>query len=721
MKLTLHVPIVLAVALSSLGSIQATTLNDVMGQTRIHGYYANNQNDESSRSWVELNADGSMETLWIDNEYQESGFELIGGWVLNGNLNASSKQFMSYGGRPLLTAGAYEQFDLATGEVKVLTEYGIQSQWQSIFASLAYCPKDGKVYGFMANRDNGSFEEWRCANADSQLEESECIRELGGDSFLWCPSLCYNEDTDAFYGISFSNQFLKIGYDGSIEELFDLPTDMATTGDNTGLVYVAETKKFLWSRNAANASGLYVIDIEGAKPTIEKVLDLPSTDCFNYFYAGEMPSPDSIPEAPTPGEATFPDGNLEGAISFSLPADFLDGSQIGDKPVSWTVADLSGILASGVGSAGENVEVKIAVAESGSYEFTISSSVEGVSGPSASIEIYIGKDTPSAPVDAILRLDDDTLSAFWQAVTTGSHDGYVDPSMIRYKVYLNDEYVGETAETEFDFSIEVSSAMISYVAKIVAVFEDMESVPAYTNSITVGSALSLPVEILPTEEQAAAMTYFNLVEGQANWKYNTTFTPPVFSSGYNKSGAGTCDNWLITPAIELSSADAVYKLSFESRTFMWSTNEALEVYGGYEPTEEGMSINLIDTFMPCSDDISGDYDIFETYEHEFTVETPGKFYIGFRCVSPENEMGVLLRNICLSSTSSVNHISSENVVVSSGEGFISVAGGDGNHVEIYSASGQLIKSAKVGCSHIPVGKGIYIVKCGAQSAKVVVK
>ncbi|MCH5231413.1 MAG: choice-of-anchor J domain-containing protein [Muribaculaceae bacterium] len=104
------------------------------------------------------------------------------------------------------------------------------------------------------------------------------------------------------------------------------------------------------------------------------------------------------------------------------------------------------------------------------------------------------------------------------------------------------------------------------------------------------------------------------------------------------------DDWLITPAIELT-AENYYNLSFDAHgSKFWP--EKLEVKIGTANTVEAMSDYLLENIVLGNDD-------YTTYTKDFTVPSNGQYFIGFHGISDPEMFVLYLNNVVVSGQGSV--------------------------------------------------------------------
>lgn len=92
-------------------------------------------------------------------------------------------------------------------------------------------------------------------------------------------------------------------------------------------------------------------------------------------------------------------------------------------------------------STGTAASANIQSLTEGMHTFGVYVEASNVKSEKAFENLYIGKDTPQAPVNVVLT----AAGLTWDAVTAGEHGGYVNAAEIGYEVKLDGESKGSTA------------------------------------------------------------------------------------------------------------------------------------------------------------------------------------------------------------------------------------------------------------------------------------
>lgn len=116
-----------------------------------------------------------------------------------------------------------------------------------------------------------------------------------------------------------------------------------------------------------------------------------------------------------------------------------------------------------------------------------------------------------------------------------------------------------------------------------------------------------------------------------------TWTNEYGYAKYTYHGTNQGNDWLITPALKVEGGKK-YTLSVPA--YNNGMKEDIEIYGGKEPTVEGMTDLYLDTHR-----VAGNVDSPEVLEFDFTPAEDGLYYFGFHAVSEADQYYLYLKDI----------------------------------------------------------------------------
>lgn len=462
-----------------------------------------------------------------------------------------------------------------------------------------------------------------------------------GDGFAF--SLVNAEDgakteiaaTDNYYGA------MATGKDGMIYALaddnclwkIDPTTGAETKVGDTGLTY-ADASTYLGHSAAMDqkngvlymsaigvdrvTSGLYAVDINTGAATL--ALDWGLKQVFGLT----IPSAKAADDAPSAVEdlaVAFEGPALSGQVSFTAPTTTFAGDVLAGN-ISYSLEVDGEEVKNAAVAPGEQVVADLTLTQ-GSHSIVVIISNEAGNSPKAKTTVYVGYDTPMAPANVTLAIEDGVANVSWTAPAAGLHNGFLGE--LTYNVYraAGSEAAVAVAEglTECAYTetLEVG-ALANYVYSVEAVNADMVSAKAASNGVVVGNAMECPVEMTMTEAEFSMMTVINNNGDNRTWAFNSE---GLVRYTYNSSSAA--DDYLITPNIKLK-AGRTYVLDAKLCSYSSYYFEAAEITIGQGATAEAQTTVLMEkkTLPSGSDNV----------EHvEFTVPETGEYNIAFHALS----------------------------------------------------------------------------------------
>lgn len=347
----------------------------------------------------------------------------------------------------------------------------------------------------------------------------------------------------------------------------------------------------------------------------------------------------NAPAAVTQLSTDFSQGALSGTISFILPTQTASGTVLSGS-VDYEVLVDGQKVASGTGEPGQQVSIEQTLTQ-GSHKIKVSTSNAAGLGAQQFIVVWIGPDMAPAVSGLQFIFDKSTHQATlsWNAPEAGVNGGYIDTSLLSYNVTRYPGAVGVgtglTANT-FTETLEPET-LTAYYYVVTLVYDGIEAVPAESNHILVGNALTLPyTQYFDTED---ALDLFTIIDGNGN---GVTWTEDVFSgaASYNdlwpeQDG----DDWLLAPPVQMKS-DRQYTISFKVRgQWEWYIETFAAALG------QGDDPNLYAEVIPVTDLMSG---VYEEYRSVVTVPQDGDYRFGIHALSyAYSSTGILVDSLSI--------------------------------------------------------------------------
>lgn len=681
------------------------------------GYYQPTDENDFQAGWYSINtADGNEKKIWDDKVFGITGTYFNTGYIRGNKL-------CGYYGNT--TGYFYFEFDLATG-VTVLQEE-IDASGENAFRKFfngAYNRVDDCVYGFSLNVDRTK--EYIVKVPASDPMNFEIIAEMPED-FLIPVSCCFNPADNHLYGIDQLGDLIRMDIYGNFQWIGAF-TDMSgetksnIAGWESGMVYSPRDNAFIWNRQASTFdSWLYKIDATTYKWT--RLAQFDWADQYTILACTDTDGDDHGPVAPEAVSRNFTDGASSGSITFRMPTLLADG-QNAPASMKWEATDGKN-KQEGTASSGQEVTVNYTDLENGEHNFTFRAIAEDKKGASLVENFWVGYDMPKRPTNVLLTPleENGQFQLSWTAPTGGAHASYVDSSALKYDVTLDGEIVkAGLTECSTTVTLPTDAETRRYSFQVTASADGMKSEPARSNYVFTGRGYGVPVYITPTQEQAENMTIINVDGDKSNWHYTVEagIKTPAFYTGKDWDNKG--NDWLITQPLWLEDTSKKYQIDFEVKYHTTlKTEEFFEVWLGTAPTVEDIRTQRV---APKTR-VNGNS--YYTSKHTFEISEPGTYYLGIRYVGDADQGGVYVRNINITKTnepsSGIEDVTAtEEIRVTGEKGSIRISSDSALTAEVYGADGRLVARPAVnGVCTLPVAKGIYIVKAGAATHKILVK
>ena len=433
------------------------------------------------------------------------------------------------------------------------------------------------------------------------------------------------DNSGQFYGITEFGRFVKI--DKATGEYTEYPSDPVIpsgTGKSSqhgGCVDDVNGRFLLATYDPyGKTSALHSFDLTSGQ--YAKLLDFPNGEQVLGLY---IPAPPRSPLSPAaPGlNVTCENGAMEVKVKLTLPATLSDGSDATGQTFAYTITANGQLLKNGSDQAGNVVDMTMPMSTSGLVNFAAVLSNEHGESPKTRAECYVGKGAPSEPTNVTLSRDGATAALSWEAVTTASDGGYLDPAAVTYTVR---DAEGETVKTGITatsttFEVEVPATGVKIVRySVAAVYDGKTSAFATSNSLMLGS-YSVPLEMGFDDETFPQHTVIDANDDGAEWALN--FGKAMITYNFSLP----MDDWLISPPVAME-AHKTYPFKARVQATKSYYPERIEVKAGISPTAEAMTISVV---APTVVDV-------ESYEGleisgNITTNEAGDYFVGFHGIS----------------------------------------------------------------------------------------
>ena len=586
-----------------------------------------------------------------------------------------------------------------------ITRHKVPADMVSIGCPIAYDATTDKVYSIY--KDGSTY---KLCTLELDKHNRKDIGTLSSN-FL---AIAFNGE-GKLYGI---NSAGKVGELSTADAAF---TEILSTGMNPLYQQSAafpsdDNNTFYWAATLddwGGTPGIYKIDLKAKTSTLLR--EFKHEEEFGCLWVGDKVVAQGVPAAATDLAADFANGELTGKINFTAPEKTYGGQTLtGDLTSKVLVDGVENMQ--GSTQAGKATTAEVTTTQ-GLHDFAvIVINAEGDGDKTEIKNIYVGHDTPKQVknVKLVQGGATDKLTLTWDAATEGMHNGYVDPTEVKYQVRKmpSGEIVDNAGTSPYTYTVTQEKAEKCFFDVTPYIDEEHKGLPTASNKIMIGKPFEVPYAAsFDTNDEVLLFTIEHIGDGNAywDWDYDNKFMK-IYSSTAPKN------DWLFTPFIAIEEG-SIYKLSFDVRTI---GTEKYEVKYGLAPEAVAMTEQLVE-------DTEVDTDQFATHSVEFTANKTAVIYIGFHAntTNVEKGMNFYLDNIRLEKvgTTAIGCIptttTDANLRIADG-GFY-VLDRD-THVSVARIDGtNLFSGAVKAGQHIALAKGIYLVRTAKGTQKVVVK
>lgn len=491
-------------------------------------------------------------------------------------------------------------------------------------------------------------------------------------------------------------------------------------------------KEGLW---IVPSAGTYYIGIHATSPGDQLGLLAKS------FRLTESDIDENSPSAPHIEEIIAgSQGALRATVNFTYPTTLLNGDIIDEN----SNLDL-GVIVNGekaeISMSGKPGEISSCEVETlqGRNEISIYVTLNGLDSPSDITSVFTGQTVPATPKNLKGEVSEDmmSLSLSWDAVTTpDNRNGYVNPEDIRYAVYVQVRNVvsykwellmDEITDTHCTIKLTQGAPQDEYVFGVGSYNPAGDNDEVMSITAFMGTPYPLPMidnfedpegifEISPwflypefdNQNYTAVWYTYNLEGVDESFVGDNRAVlyclPETIGDkglmGIPRFETLNCENAEISVRVVI----APYTPDFKILGQIYGSNDIIEVGSYIQESTGEAKIGTIDFALP--------QELLHQHWVQLYIETSFKSL---------NEMFVLW-GLEVTSTSSVQNIFADGSITS-GKNTISIIGFNGKDIIIASLDGKTIvnEKCKSDKEDYILEKGIYIVRAGSHTAKLIVK
>ena len=481
--------------------------------------------------------------------------------------------------------------------------------------------KDGTVYGEFYN-SSASNKQYELGTVDYRTR----TRTTFGTTTRRYVAMGITSD-NKLYGIASDGMLYKISItDGS-------ETSIGSTGliltdedggpyQQTGEIDPKDNTFYWYAQDKDYNTALYVVNLATGAAT--KIADSEIT-MYGMIIA---PTPANInaPAVVSNLSAVFSGTSLNGVINFILPNKTVKGDALNGN-VDYVVTANGKQLFNGTEQPGTSISKLVQLPCSGEYNFNVTVSNAKGESPMATLKQWIGFDEPERVGNPTAKLENGIVTIKWSAPTTGTHQGTL--GALTYDVIRiqgRDTTNVATGITNTTCTDDLSGAEhASYTYAIRAISGDVKGL-RWTNTTPIIAGSAIEPDWNYKFEGQSALSMFKIIDAnndKATWWCNGF--PGYGAMSHQTNVKKNSDDWLITPAIHLSS-DRVYTVAFKVRNVMAEPKNTLEVKWGKGSNVEQLSNVLLETFTPEFSETNGQWQVCTA---DIIPDATGNVYIGF--------------------------------------------------------------------------------------------
>lgn len=637
----------------------------------------------------------------------------------------------------------WQIYDLATGVLE--TSIRGEANYADLTKYLTYDATEDVIYG--VGMSNGGYYLAKIDPATGEKTSLGGLREVGYPAssgatgqIARCPAIAVDRygDIYAIYvrypDASGSLRFGRIAKSGSnagaITYINDIsPRDMLegdyiqmTDYDEFSLFYNYRDDKMYWMFNGisinlmeASYTPIFEVNLSSAVATMVGYLPGGYSTSGAFFNEPLLDSPDGVVGLEYEYSESSAD-RTKGNLVIELPSKTYIGDDIEGTltlVVTEGETEVTRIENLAPGSTVRTDETTFPYGEHTYTTYTISA--DGIESLKRDFDVFVGYDVPLNPTNVTLSADGKTMTLSWTAPTGGTHGGEIANDAIRYRI--NSYIDGEVLYDNYDgtsVTIPAADELTRYSYVVYSKYGDNVGLGMTSNALIVGDPLDLDTpystdfydiyemfnryKILDVNGDGHTWMWYG---GMAMYFYNET---------------QDADDWMFTPPINYIGGHT-YKMSVTAMSSLEGYLESMEVTFGNDDEIEAQQVLETIAEIPTLE---------TTYSYEVTPTEDGVYFFGLHVISPMYHQylgltGLEIRDI--TGSTGIDDVAADDDAFAAfaGDDAITVRNTTGETATIYSIGGMVMGSSAQPEFTTAVAPGAYIVKCGTQAVKVIVK
>lgn len=353
------------------------------------------------------------------------------------------------------------------------------------------------------------------------------------------------------------------------------------------------------------------------------------------------------------------------------------------------------------------------ISEAGKYTYTLKPYLDVNAGETTSATSgWVGPDTPIAPASVTVAVTDDGRVVTFDTSAEGENGGYVDADALRYAVSRNGETIASDVNESPYTDTETGLSLGKYTYGVKAIWGELVSDEIMSTAVVFGEAIELPYEA--NFKNDGDLDFWTTTGDGASWEKN-----PGSWSGSIHSRYAADNAWAFTPPLKLVHSNL--KLTYKDEKYYTSgAAQPLEVYISRSTDHTNADHHTLIDSRSVSNTSEAEHMV------DFTVRTPGTYYVAYRI--PTNESRIDLKSTKLETTLILTGVED---VTAEGDGMLMysrtfdfIQAPEGVEVSVYNAAGVLVLRAEAVDGHVDtsaLASGLYVAAATASGEKLTLK
>lgn len=554
-------------------------------------------------------------------------------YALNGGVYANGKYYF-------MNFFHFYEYDADTWEVVRDEQLTFMTGGSLQATALAWNQADNKIYGCFMDYSTWSY---IFGTVDYTELKTTKIASLG--EILRC---VVATPAGEVYGLQENGDLLK----------FDTTTGESTKVGNVGMelqgvqqgaVCDPESGICYWAAAPkSGTSGLYTIDLSDA--SVSLISEFSNDEEVVGLFIPNKGTMSSTPAKPSDLTVNFPDGKLQGTVSFVMPSTMVDGGTMSGQ-IGYTVSIDDVEVLSGTANAGASVTTESFTVAGGKHKVAVAASNTVGVGPETAQSLWFGNDAPEAVSDLKVAASGNQMTVSWTAPTKGLNEGYFCADSLSYTIVRNPGEVVVAERTKATSVVDEinDESMNTYTYTVTPYNGSVAGQTATSEGVKYGTAVTPPYLNNFDDENAFAMFSANDANGDGSaWKWESWTKSASLSSGYFGN-----DDWLISPPVILKK-DYLYRFHFTVSSNSSYDTHHVSAWLGTKADVASLTTPLVaETAVTASDVVLGS---------DVTVEQDGTYYFAIRandseyCGSLSVDSFAIEKGISLNAPDSVTYL-----------------------------------------------------------------